>query len=101
RTPVNGSANAMLIGGTDLPKVNATEEELRYLINRLERKRKLLNSALGITTKAQRKNLMYKMNKGVRNYRNEIQPRIVDEYRRNGYAIHRLAQELSTRKKAT
>jgi hypothetical protein len=70
----------------------------KYLLNRLRRKRDLLNIAIGIKTKAQRSNLRWKLKKGIYTVRNTANPRAVDEWVRNGLAIERLNKELRSRK---
>jgi len=97
RSPINRSARNMLSASAECEKEISTDE-LKYLISRLHRKRKLLNLAIGIKTKAQRKNLALKLNQGVRTYRDALNPRGVDEWSRNGKAIERLCDELGARK---
>jgi hypothetical protein len=100
RAPANGQAAGVLKAATGV-EADIDRDELVFLIERLERKRRLLNKAIGITTKAQRKNLMTKINKGHRNCRSAIHPRGVDEWRRNGLALKRLHDELAARKRGT
>lgn len=96
RTPVNGSA-AKMLSSSDIIEEDITNDELNYLISRLVRKRRLLNQAIGVKTKAQRKNLKLKMNKGLETYRGALFPRSVDEWKRNGLAILKLNKELMSR----
>ena len=98
RTPVNGTAARMLTSG-EVSKESIDRYEVIYLIERLMRKRRLLNKAIGIKTKAQRKNLMYRINKGKACIRTRTNPRGVDEWERNGRAIHILSKELNLRNK--
>ena len=97
RSPVNGSARNMLTYKEHV-ETDIQKDELVYLIGRLERKRRLLNKALGITSKAQRKNLMRKIGKNRMSIRQRENPRGVEEWYRNGIAIRRLCDELSSRK---
>ena len=97
RSPVGGAAQNLLSGRRHIEK-DIDNEELNYLVTRLQRKRKLLNNALHITSKAQKKNLLYKINKGVRTYRSSALPRMVDEWVRNGKSIEILNKEFARRK---
>ena len=96
RAPVNGSAASLLSASSRIEE-EISREDLIFLIQRLHRKRRLLNRAIGIKTKAQRKNLMYKINNGKRTQREKASSRGVDEWRRNGFAIARLTTELARR----
>jgi len=95
RHPVNKAAAMMLSGKHDVSEV--TKEEILYILGTLKRKRELLNKAIGVTSKAMRKNLRWKLNKGISSYRNALRPRIVDEWSRNGEAIQTLMNELKRR----
>ena len=97
RAPVNSSARNMLVAADDIEK-EISDDELKHLVERLIRKRRLLNRAIGITTKAQRKNLTYKLNHKRRTHRERFNPRGVDEWQRNGQSIQRLMRELECRK---
>lgn len=97
RSPINGSARNMITYKQSVER-DIQKDELVYLIARLERKRRLLNKALGITSKAQRKNLMYRIGKKRPTMRTVHNPRGVDEWYRNGIAIRRLCDELAARK---
>ena len=97
RAPVNGSARNMLVAADDIEK-EISDDELKHLIERLLRKRSLLNKALGLTTKAQRRNLAYKLSTKRKSQRQKHNPRGVDEWQRNGQSIQRLSRELECRK---
>lgn len=71
-----------------------TKPELVYLVDRLKRKHRLLKSVLGIKTKAQHTNLMYKFNKKLPQFRYRDEPRSFIEYIRVGKDIQRLVKEL-------
>ena len=96
RSPVNGAAQSMLSSSAGVER-DVSDDELKYLIGRLDRKRVIIKSKLGIKSKAQARNLMYKSGKGYRTYRQALQPRIVDEFRRSGLAIRKLNNELARR----
>ena len=98
RSPVNRQAAGMLSSSKQI-EADIGRDELIYLIQRLERKRRLLSKAIGVTTGAQRRNLMWKINKGKKTYRSSLHPRGVEEWRRNGLAINRLKLELARRNK--
>ena len=80
---------------SDLP---LTKPELVYLVDRLKRKHRLLKLVLGIKTNAQHRNLMYKYNKRVSQFRQRNEPRAFTEYIRVGRDIQRLVVELTTLK---
>lgn len=96
-SPVNAAA-AKAAAGTWAEVTEINIEDLIYLLGRLERKQRLLKLRIGIKTKAQHKNLKLKINKGLRTYRQSLQPRIVDEYVANGDAIRNLQLRLQTLK---
>ena len=77
-----------------------TTDEIKYLMERLQRKRSLLNKAIGIESKAQRKNLMWRINqgRGHKTDRIKINARAVHEWRTNGLSIQRLNRELQKRR---
>ena len=54
RTPVNGTA-ARAISFSHAEEIDITTDEIKHILKRLHRKRKLLNTAIGITTKAKKK----------------------------------------------
>ena len=76
-----------------------SREELAYIVQRLTRKLRLLKEVLGIKSKAQHRNLVWKTNKGIRNYRAEKEPRAVIEYKRVGEEIQRMNAELAILRK--
>ncbi len=72
-----------------------TKPELVWLVDRLRRKHRLLKHVLGIKTKAQHTNLMYKYNKRIPQYRQRDEPRAMAEYIRCGKEMKRLIDELA------
>ena len=72
-----------------------TRDELIALIARTARKQRLLKQVLGIKTKAQHTNVVYKASKNVRQVRAMKEPRSLSEYLRCGKEIQRLSQELA------
>ena len=98
RSPVNGSAAKMMSFADGVEK-DIDRDELAFLLRRLHRKRRLLNKAIGVDTNAKRKNLTYKLNQAKNTYRQALNPRGVDEWRRNGQSIRRLNNELESRGK--
>lgn len=94
-SPVNTTA-ARVVGrrrGIEDPG-SLSREELIEIVNRLERKLRLLKVVLGITTKAQHKNLVWKFNKGFKSNRFKSDPRAVIEYKRCGEEKQRLSRRL-------
>ena len=98
RTPINGTT-ARAISFSYAEETEITTDDIKYILKRLQRKRKLLNTAIGITTKAQKRNLRYKISKGQITVRGRYNSRGVDEWVRNGDAIFSLTRELTRRKK--
>lgn len=70
-------------------------EELIYLLDRLQRKHRLLKQVLGIKTKAQHTNLMTKHKKGLWQFRRAAEPRAFMEYVSTGQHMQRLVRELA------
>ncbi|WP_294767205.1 hypothetical protein [uncultured Rhodoferax sp.] len=90
--PVNGRAASVVSQKGIAPDADLSRDELLELIARLQRKSRLLKVVLGITNRAQHKNLMWKANKGFKATRIKSDPRAVVEYRRVGVEILRLNQ---------
>ncbi len=99
RSPINRTAAIVAAPAYGLEKDISTDD-IKFLIGRLRRKRRLLDRAIGIATDRQRKNMMYKLNKGRRTYRGALNPRGIDEWVRNGAAIQVLNKELQSRRKS-
>lgn len=99
RAPVNRLAAAVV---SQRRSAKADEplkrEELIYLISRLERKHRLLKQVLGVKTKAQHVNLMYKHKKRLPQFRQKREPRAFLEYVALGQHIQRLVRELAAMK---
>ena len=95
RSPVNRSTSFVVSQDGCKDETPLTRDELSYLVRRLERKHRLMKHALQIKSKAQHKNMIYKLNIGVRQFRTEKEPRIVAEYVRVGNDMQRLLNELS------
>jgi hypothetical protein len=76
------------------PAGDMTRDELVELMDRLQRKLRLLKVVLRIDTKAKHKNLVYKATHGMRSYRGKANPRAVDEYIRVGHEIQRMNRTL-------
>jgi hypothetical protein len=94
--PVNGTARAVVRQPRGVESSGElTREELIEIVERLQRKMRLLKVALGITTKAQHKNVVAKFNKGLKSARFNADPRAVTEYKRVGEEIQRLAARIS------
>lgn len=72
-----------------------SKQELVYLVERLKRKHRLLKLVIGIKTSAQHRNLMYKHNKRLPQFRQKNEPRSFTEYIRVGRDIQRLVLELT------
>lgn len=72
-----------------------TREELTSILDRLQRKLRLLKVVLRIDTKAKHANLTYKARRGMRTYRGAANPRSVNEYLRVGQEIQRMSRALS------
>lgn len=94
-TPVN-KKTAIVVSQSGCVKSDEplTKSELVYLVDRLKRKHRLLKVVLGIKTKAQHTNLMYKFNKKLPQFRYRDEPRAFIEYVRVGQDIKRLVGEL-------
>lgn len=100
RAPVNRLAAAV----TSQRRVSREEtplsiDELRYLLERCGRKQRLLKFVLRIENRAQHKNLCWKHNKGLRQYRADQEPRAFVEYRILGKQMAQLNVALSEAKK--
>jgi hypothetical protein len=76
-----------------------TQIELAALVNRINRKQRLLKRVLGITSKGQHKNTVYKAKKGIKQWRVEREPRAMTEYLRCGREVQRLTNELAELRK--
>lgn len=101
RAPVNRLAASVVSSrrqaGADAP---LSREELAYLIERLTRKHRLLKAVLGIRTKRQHANLMYKHAKGIPQFRRAKEPRAFVEYVAIGQNIQRLVQQAAELKRS-
>jgi hypothetical protein len=97
-SPINQTAARVVSRrrGIEEP-TNMAREEIVALKARLERKQRLLKRVLGITTKAQHKNLVYRMNTGrmMLTERGKNEPRSALEYKLVGEQIQRLNVRLS------
>lgn len=98
--PVNRQA-AMAVSQTGCAEKEdlLSKKELVDLVKRLERKQRLLKHVLGIKTKSQHMNAMYKFNRRIGQFRHKDNPRVFIEYKRVGEDIQRLIRELQTLKK--
>jgi hypothetical protein len=76
-----------------------TRTELVALVNRINRKQRLLKVVLGIKTRAQHTNAAYKASKGIKQYRAAKEPRAMTEYLRCGREVYRLTNELAELRK--
>jgi hypothetical protein len=94
--PINRQARVVTsqrhVAAGDLP---LTREELVTITNRLQRKQRLLKLVLGIKTKAQHANTIYKFNRKIPQFRRTKEPRALVEYVRVGQAIARINRELA------
>ena len=99
RSPINRSASHVVSQKGCSDDRPLAREELAYLVLRLQRKHGLMKSLLQIKTKRQHKNVVYKMNAGIQQFRAAKQPRIFAEYVRVGNDIQRLLIELSVLRK--
>ena len=101
RSPINRQARRVTsqagVRAVDAP-LNA--DEIKPLLARLERKHKLLKHILGVRTKAQHKNLCWKYNKRIPQFRQTTEPRAFLEYVRVGRAIQILTNELAQQRAA-
>jgi len=101
RSPINTAAYRVTSQrGCATVDADLTRDELKALINRLKRKLRLLKLVLGISSRAQHKNTIYKYNRQIPQFRQAREPRALDEYVRVGRAIQRLKAELSVRRAA-
>jgi hypothetical protein len=96
RSPVNRVAARVVsqkhAATDDAPLSKA---DLVYLLQRLERKHRLLKLVLGIRTKAQHVNLRYKHSRNLPQFRKAQEPRAFTEYIRVGHDMQRLIAELA------
>lgn len=76
------------------PAGDLSRAEVVELLDRLQRKLRLLKAVLRIDTKAKHKNLIYKATRGQHSYRGAANPRGVDEYLRVGHEIQRMNRAL-------
>lgn len=94
--PINRQARIVTsqrhVATGDLP---LTREELLAICDRLQRKHRLLKHVLGIKTKAQHTNTMWKFNKKIPQYRGKQEPRALVEYVRVGKSIEIIVRELA------
>lgn len=72
-----------------------TRDELLEILNRCERKQRLLKRVLRIETKTQHKNLVHRWQLGVRQSRVEREPRAALEYVRLGNMMQRYIEEIA------
>jgi hypothetical protein len=94
--PVNTTAARVVSRRRGLEEPSAmTRDEILALIERLQRKLRLLKVVLGIKTRAQHKNLVWKFNKGFKSTRFKADPRSVVEYKRVGEQLQRLCARVS------
>ena len=101
RAPVNRLAASVVsqrrAAATDAPLQRA---ELIYLMDRLARKQRLLKLVLGIKNKRQHKNMKWKANKRIPQYRVANEPRAAAEYCLLGVQMQRLNIELAAQSAA-
>jgi len=101
RAPVNKlAANVVSQRRAATADTPLCREELIYLMDRLDRKSRLLKQVLGITNQSQRKNVHARHNKGVRQFRHAKEPRAFTEYIAIGQNMRRLNRELAELNKA-
>lgn len=101
RAPVNKlAANVVSQRKAATADTPLTREELIYLMDRLDRKSRLLKHILGIKNQSQRRNVHYRHNKGVKQFRRLKEPRAFTEYLAIGHNMQRLNQELAELNKA-
>ncbi|RYY74542.1 MAG: hypothetical protein EOO52_13335 [Gammaproteobacteria bacterium] len=93
--PANRTAARVVSQAQSVDDAPLSKQELVQLSNRLLRKQRLIKLVLGITTRAQHKNLINNFIRGKKNIRADKEPRLVAEYKRVGEAIDILAQELA------
>jgi hypothetical protein len=96
-SPINQTAARVVSRRRGIEEATSmAREELVALKDRLERKQRLLKRVLGITTKAQHKNLLYRMNTGrmMLTERGKREPRSALEYKLVGEQIWRLNERL-------
>jgi len=98
--PVNRQA-AIIVSQSRCVKEDKplTKKELVDLLNRLIRKQRLLKHILGIKTRSQHNNAIWKFNKHIPQFRNKENPRCFIEYKRVGEEMQRLNKELAELKK--
>lgn len=96
RSPINRTAASVVsqknASTFDSPLSRA---ELIYLIERLNRKQRLLKFVLGIKNKSQHKNVKYRTKRAIPQRRQKAEPRALTEYMRNGQHIQLLVKELA------
>ena len=101
RSPVDRMA-ALVTSQINIPEQDADLRsiEIIELLARLRVRQSALKLVLGINTKAQHRNAVYKFNCGFKCFRREKYPREMAEYLRAGEAMQILNAELSERRKA-
>lgn len=98
--PINGTARRVTSQrGAATEDTPLSREELVELVNRLQRKHRLLRRVLGIKNNSQHQNTLYKARHGIRQYRAAKEPRSLTEYVRCGQEMQRLIQELAELRK--
>ena len=101
RSPVNSMARQVTsqknVSEEDKP---ISTNEIVLLVTRFSRKQRLLKLVLGIKTKAQHKNTIYRFNAGFKQFRASKEPRAMAEYVICGREIQRLNYELSEMRRA-
>jgi hypothetical protein len=98
--PINQTAARVVSRRRGLEEASSMgREEIIEIVARLERKLRLLKLVLGIKTKAQHHNLVWKFNKGFKTTRFKENPRSVIEYKRVGEEMQRLIRRLAEMKK--
>ncbi len=96
RAPVNRLAASVVsqrrTAAEDEPM---SRDELCYLLDRLQRKQRLLKRVLGIANATQHRNVMYRASRGFRQFRFEKEPRAFTEYRLLGQQMQGLIRGLA------
>jgi len=100
RVPINKMA-AIVTSQTNvsLLDIGLTEADANYILDRLKRKHQLLKHVLGVSTRAQHKNLCHAHNSGWQQFRAEKEPKAFIEYRIIGRQIE-IMQQIQRRFKA-
>ncbi len=98
RSPINKTAGIVTNNKNCSNNYLLSRDDVAEIKKQLEKKRVRISHILNLNTKTKRKNLSYRLNKGLgKNYKGN-EPRIIKEWKRVGEEIQRFNMELASSK---